>query len=53
MNHLSTHTQEVEIDNGNILFIPLVCDDNYDDSLYAIDNTVQSIAAMNYLEVKF
>ena len=46
-----THTQEVEIDGCNILFIPWICDENYDDSLYAIDNTAATVA-MGHLEVK-
>ena len=41
----------VNFDNLDILFIPWICDDNYDNSLYEIDNTNATIA-MGHLEVK-
>ena len=46
-----TKTTEVEIDNLKILFIPWMCDDNMEDSLYKIDNTDATVA-MGHLEVK-
>jgi hypothetical protein len=33
------------------LFLPWICDDNYDDSIHAIDNSTSTIA-MGHLEVK-
>ena len=42
---------EKEFDGCNILFVPWICDKNYDDSLYAIDNS-QSTVLMGHLEVK-
>ena len=35
----------------DILFLPWICDDNHDDSIYAIDNSTTTIA-MGHLEVK-
>jgi len=46
-----TNATTLEFDNLPILFIPWICDDNYDDSIYQIDNTVATIA-MGHLEVK-
>jgi len=46
-----TNATTLEFDNLPILFIPWICDDNYDDSLYQIDNTRATIA-MGHLEVK-
>jgi len=41
----------VEFDNLPILFIPWICDDNYSESIKAIDST-QATIAMGHLEVK-
>ena len=46
-----TRPAEVTFDNLDILFLPWICDDNYDDSIYAIDNST-SVIAMGHLEVK-
>ncbi|MDB4809640.1 metallophosphoesterase [bacterium] len=46
-----TSTTNVEFDGLPILFIPWICDDNYEDSIYQIDNT-QATIAMGHLEVK-
>ena len=46
-----TNATTLEFDNLPILFIPWICDDNYEDSLYQIDNTRATIA-MGHLEVK-
>ena len=42
---------ETEFDGCNILFLPWICDDNYEDSIHAIDHS-QSTIAMGHLEVK-
>jgi len=42
---------ETEFDGCNILFLPWICDDNYDDSIHAIDHSTSTIA-MGHLEVK-
>ena len=46
-----TRATTVNFDGLDILFLPWICDDNYDDSLYAIDNSTTTIA-MGHLEVK-
>ena len=46
-----TKSTEVNFDGLDILFIPWICDDNYDDSIYQIDNTSAQVA-MGHLEVK-
>ncbi len=46
-----TRPTEVTFDNLDILFLPWICDDNYDDSIYKIDNST-SLIAMGHLEVK-
>ena len=46
-----TRAVDVEFDGLPILFIPWICDDNYDDSIYAIDNSTSPIV-MGHLEVK-
>ena len=46
-----TRPDTVNIGGLDILFLPWICDDNYDDSLYAIDNSTTTIA-MGHLEVK-
>jgi len=46
-----TRPTEVTFDKLDILFLPWICDDNYDDSIYAIDNSA-SVIAMGHLEVK-
>jgi len=46
-----TNATTLEFDNLPILFIPWICDDNYEDSIYQIDNTRATIA-MGHLEVK-
>lgn len=46
-----TKTQEVTFDGLNILFVPWICDDNEEDSLYQIDNSTAEIC-MGHLEVK-
>src|SRR6056300_1635116 len=46
-----TRATTVNFDDLDILFLPWICDDNYDDSLYAIDNSTTTIA-MGHLEVK-
>ena len=46
-----TNATTLEFDNLPVLFIPWICDDNYEDSLYQIDNTRATIA-MGHLEVK-
>ena len=46
-----TKTTQVEFDGLPILFIPWICDDNHDDSIFQIDNT-NAIIAMGHLEIK-
>src|SRR6056300_311135 len=46
-----TTATEMEFDGCNILFLPWICDDNYDDSIHAIDHSTSSIV-MGHLEVK-
>ena len=46
-----TAATDVTIDGLDILFLPWICDDNYDDSLYSIDNSTTTVA-MGHLEVK-
>jgi len=42
---------EKEFGGCNILFLPWICDDNYDDSIHTIDHSTSTIA-MGHLEVK-
>mgnify|MGYP005991021315 FL=1 len=46
-----TTATNVEFDGLPILFIPWICDDNHDDSIYQIDNT-NAVIAMGHLEIK-
>jgi len=46
-----TSSKTVEFDGLPILFIPWICDDNHDDSIFQIDNT-NAIIAMGHLEIK-
>ena len=46
-----TTATETEFDGCNILFLPWICDENYDDSIHAIDHS-SSTVAMGHLEVK-
>jgi len=46
-----TSAKEVEIGGCQMLFLPWICDDNYDDSIYAIDNSTADIC-MGHLEIK-
>ena len=46
-----TTTTNVEFGGLPILFIPWICDDNHDDSIYQIDNT-NAVIAMGHLEIK-
>ena len=46
-----TRPTTVNFGGLDILFLPWICDDNYDDSIYAIDNSTTPIA-MGHLEVK-
>ena len=48
---LYTSSKTVEFDGLPILFIPWICDDNHDDSIFQIDNT-NAIIAMGHLEIK-
>ena len=46
-----TSSKTVEFDGLPILFIPWICDDNHDDSIFQIDNT-NAVIAMGHLEIK-
>ena len=46
-----TGPKEVEIGGCRMLFLPWICDDNYEDSIYAIDNSTADIC-FGHLEVK-
>jgi predicted phosphodiesterase len=46
-----TRPIERNFDGLDILMLPWICDDNYDDSIYAIDNSASTIC-MGHLEVK-
>ena len=46
-----TGPKEVEIGGCRMLFLPWICDDNIDDSIYAIDNSTAEIC-MGHLEIK-
>ena len=46
-----TGPKEVELGGCRMLFLPWICDDNYDDSIYAIDNATADIC-FGHLEVK-
>ena len=48
---LYTSAKTVEFDGLPILFIPWICDDNHDDSIFQIDNT-NAVIAMGHLEIK-
>ena len=43
--------EEVNFDGLDILLLPWICDENYEDSLYTIDNSTAEIA-MGHLEIK-
>src|SRR5210317_1940285 len=45
------NTNEVEIGGCRMLFLPWICDDNIEDSIYAIDNATADIC-MGHLEIK-
>ena len=46
-----TKTTQVEFDGLDMLFIPWICDDNREDTIFQIDNSTSQIA-MGHLEVK-
>ena len=46
-----TSATDMEFDGLPILFIPWICDDKNDDSIYQIDNT-SAVIAMGHLEIK-
>ena len=46
-----TNPTEVNIGDLDMLFLPWICDENYDDSIHAIDTTNSQIC-MGHLEVK-
>src|SRR6056300_122291 len=46
-----TGPKEVEIGGCRMLFLPWICDDNYEDSIYAIDNATADIC-FGHLEIK-
>jgi len=46
-----TGPKEVELGGCRMLFLPWICDDNYDDSIYAIDNSTAEIC-FGHLEIK-
>ena len=46
-----TSPKEVEIGGCRMLFLPWICDDNYEESIYAIDNSTSEIC-MGHLEIK-
>ena len=46
-----TSPKEVEIGGCHMLFLPWICDDNYEESIYAIDNSTSEIC-MGHLEIK-
>ena len=48
---LYTKAEEVNIGGLDMLFLPWICDDNYEDSIYAIDNSTSQIC-MGHLEIK-
>jgi len=43
--------KEVELGGCRMLFLPWICDDNYEDSIYAIDNSTADIC-FGHLEIK-
>ena len=43
--------KEVEIGGCRMLFLPWICDDNYEDSIYAIDHSTSDIC-FGHLEIK-
>jgi|TARA_R110000822_G_C15320233_1_gene493634 hypothetical protein len=48
---LYTRAEEVTFDGLDIVFLPWICDDNYEDTLHTIDHSTSSIA-MGHLEIK-
>ena len=46
-----TQPREVEFDGTKIQFLPWICDDNYDDSIHAIDHSNADIC-FGHLEIK-
>jgi len=46
-----TSPKEVELGGCRMLFLPWICDDNYEESIYAIDNSTSEIC-MGHLEIK-
>jgi len=46
-----TGPKEVELGGCRMLFLPWICDDNYDESIYAIDNSTAEIC-FGHLEIK-
>ena len=46
-----TSPKEVEIGGCRMLFLPWICDDNYEESIYAIDNSTSEIC-MGHLEIR-
>tara|TARA_A100001011_G_scaffold111138_1_gene117677 strand:+ start:7653 stop:8717 length:1065 start_codon:yes stop_codon:yes gene_type:complete len=46
-----TGPKEVELGGCNILFLPWICDDNYEDSIHALDSATASVI-MGHLEIK-
>ena len=46
-----TNPKEVELGGCRMLFLPWICDDNYEESIYAIDNSTSEIC-MGHLEIK-
>ena len=46
-----TKATEVNLGGLDILFIPWICEDNYEDTIYKIDNSTSQIA-MGHLEIK-
>jgi len=46
-----TSAEEVNFEGLDILFLPWICDDNYEDTLHTIDHSTSSIA-MGHLEIK-
>ena len=46
-----TGPKEVELGGCRILFLPWICDDNYEDSIYSIDHSTADIC-FGHLEIK-
>ena len=53
LGKVKTYTRATEVNLGglDILFIPWICEDNIEDTLYQIDNSTSQIA-MGHLEIK-